>query len=208
MGTFKIDNSDISVQEHPELMLGQEAYATTAFSMSAGDLQAELSFEVVFGAATTMALLVSGGDPSDTAHANNLRHPSQLLAYCVRSELIPDEQGEPHLGPFTCALYKMEGLGRGFWTDPLFNDGYMETRLSKTWEEGVRGLLSRNPAMLSEAWRAFLAYKASDLDESIRETEQELKRLIEFRNSLGAKPFATNSIYRQPPDEFAYTRKR
>jgi hypothetical protein len=200
LGTFKIDGTEISVREQFEL-IGMEAYETTPIPVQTGEYAAEMNFEVVLGDSTTMTLMISGGDRSDTSHPNNLRHPAKILAYCVRSELVPDDAGAPQLGPFSCSLYKMDGLGRTPWRDPFYDDDDTEAHLSGIWEESVRGILARNPGMLSDAWRAVLAYKASELDATIREHEESLRSLIDFRNSLEATPFKQASIYRHPLDD-------
>lgn len=200
MNTFKIDGTDVSAREQYEL-IGMEAYETTPVAVAAKEYAAELNFEVVLGDSTTMTLMISAGDRGDTSHPNNLRHPTKILAYCVRSELAPGEDGAPQLGPFTCSLYKMDGLNRAPWRDPFFDDADTEQHLSRIWEEEVGMILTRNPDMLSDAWKAVLSYKAAGLDDSIREQEESLRSLIEFRNSLEATPFKRASIYRHPLDD-------
>jgi hypothetical protein len=200
MSTFKIDDTDISVREHLEL-IGMEGYETTPIAVVAGEFAAEMNFELELGDSTTMTLMISAGDRRNTSHPNNLKHPAKLLAYCVRSELVPDEQGDPQLGPFSCSLYKMDGLERAPWRDPFFDDDETETRLSSIWEEGVRSILARNPGMLSDAWKAFLIHKAVGLDETIREQEENLRSLIEFRSTLEQTPFKRESIYHHPVDD-------
>lgn len=200
MNTFKIDGADVSAREQYEL-IGMEAYETTPVAVMAKEYAAELNFEVVLGDSTTMTLMISGGDRSDTSHPNNLRHPAKILAYCARSELVPGDDGRPQLGPFSCSLYKMDGLARTPWRDPFFDDADTERHLSRIWEEEVGRILTRNPDMLSDAWKAVLSYKAAGLDETIREQEESLRSLIEFRSSLEATPFKRESIYRHPLDD-------
>lgn len=200
MNTFKIDGTDVSAREQYEL-IGMEAYETTPVAVMAKEYAAELYFEVILGDTTTMTLMISAGDRGDTSHPGNLRHPAKILAYCVRSELTPGGDGAPQLGPFSCSLYKMDGLGRTPWRDPFFNDADTEQHLSRIWEEEVGKILTRNPDMLSDAWKAVLSHKAAGLDETIREQEESLKSLIEFRASLETTPFKTKSIYRHPLDD-------
>ncbi|MNU36386.1 hypothetical protein D3C71_250010 [compost metagenome] len=200
MNTFKIDGADVSAREQYEL-IGMEAYETTPVAVMAKEYAAELNFEVVLGDSTTMTPMISAGDRGNTSHPNNLRHPAKILAYCVRSELAPGEDGEPQLGPFSCSLYKMDGLNRAPWRDPFFDDTDTEQHLCRIWEEEVGNILRRNPDMLSDAWKVVLSYKAAGLDETIREQEESLRSLIEFRNSLEATPFKRESIYRHPLDD-------
>lgn len=200
MNSFKIDGVEVSAREQYEL-IGMEAYETTPVPVAAKEYAAELSFEVILGDCTTMTLMISAGDRGDTSHPNNLRHPTKILAYCVRSELAPGEDGTPQLGPFTCSLYKMDGLNRAPWRDPLFDDTDTEQRLSRIWEGEVGTILRRNPDMLWDAWKAVLTYKAAGLDETIREQEESLRSLIEFRTSLEATPFKRDSIYHHPLDD-------